>query len=81
MKNFKKINITIFGLGYVGLPLFLEISKKFKAIGYDKNKKKIFELKKSIDSTGELSRSQIKELKKHNLTHKINDLKKQIFLL
>ena len=82
MKNFKKINITIFGLGYVGLPLFLEISKKFKAIGYDKNKKKIFELKKSIDSTGELSRSQIKELKKHNLTHKINDLKKtDIFIV
>ena len=41
IKNYNKINITIFGLGYVGLPLFIEISKKFKTIGYDKNKKKL----------------------------------------
>ena len=58
------------------------MSKKFKAIGFDKNKKKIFELKKSIDSTGELSKSQIKKLKKLNLTYKINDIKKtDIFIV
>ena len=69
IKNSKKLNVTIFGLGYVGLPLFLEMSKKFRTIGFDKNKKKIFELKKNIDSTGELSKSQIKNLKKLNLTY------------
>ena len=76
IKNSKKLNVTIFGLGYVGLPLLLEMSKKFRTIGFDKNKKKIFELKKNIDSTGELSKAQIKELQKLNLTYKINDLKK-----
>lgn len=76
IKNSKKLNVTIFGLGYVGLPLLLEMSKKFRTIGFDKNKKKIFELKKNIDSTGELSKAQIKELQKLNLTYKIKDLKK-----
>ena len=66
-------NVTIFGLGYVGLPLFIEMSKKFKTIGFDKNKNKIFELKKSIDRTGELKKSQVKSLKKLNIKHKIND--------
>ena len=74
MNYHQRPNVTIFGLGYVGLPLFIEMSKKFKTIGFDKNKNKIFELKKSIDRTGELKKSQIKSLKKLNITHKINDL-------
>ena len=31
--------ISIIGLGYVGLPLAIELSKYFKVIGYDINKK------------------------------------------
>ena len=59
----KKLHIAIIGLGYVGLPLLLEISKKFLIVKIDKNKKKIAQLKSSIDITGELSQSQIKDLK------------------
>ena len=60
----KNLKIAIVGLGYVGLPLFLEVSKKFLTVGFDKNKKKIDELKKSIDSTGELLPTQTKVFKK-----------------
>ncbi len=74
MNYSKKLNIAVFGLGYVGLPLFIEISKKFQTIGFDKNKKKIIELKKSIDRTGELTSSQVKKLKKLKITDKIKDL-------
>ena len=35
------MKIGIIGLGYVGLPLLLEFSKKFKVIGFDKNIKRI----------------------------------------
>ena len=48
MRSLNKPQITVFGLGYVGLPLLIELSKKFKTIGYDKNKKKILELKKIL---------------------------------
>ena len=33
----KKHIIGIIGLGYVGLPLLIEFSKKYKTVGYDKN--------------------------------------------
>ena len=36
----KKIKIGIIGLGYVGLPLFVEFSKKFDVKGFDLSKKK-----------------------------------------
>ena len=32
-----KINITVIGLGYVGLPLSLILSNSYKIIGYDIN--------------------------------------------
>ena len=37
----KKIRIGILGLGYVGLPLFLEFSKKFDVRGFDLSKEKL----------------------------------------
>ncbi len=43
MKNTK---ISILGLGYVGLPLALEFSKKFDVVGFDINKKRVDSLKK-----------------------------------
>ena len=41
-----KVKIGIIGLGYVGLPLAVEFSNKYKTIGYDINKKRINELNK-----------------------------------
>ena len=49
----KKIRIGILGLGYVGLPLFLEFSKKFDVRGFDLSKEKIKQLLKSKDHTNQ----------------------------
>jgi UDP-N-acetyl-D-galactosamine dehydrogenase len=38
--------ICIVGLGYVGLPLFIEFSKFYKTIGFDINRKKLKKIKK-----------------------------------
>jgi len=46
---FKKKRIAIVGLGYVGLPLALALSKKFNTTGYDKNITRLNELKKFYD--------------------------------
>ena len=32
-----KIKPSVIGLGYVGLPVFIRLKKKYKTIGYDKN--------------------------------------------
>jgi UDP-N-acetyl-D-galactosamine dehydrogenase len=45
-----RIKIAIIGLGYVGLPLAVGFSRKFKVFGYDYNVARVQFLKKGIDS-------------------------------
>jgi len=71
MKNLK---IVIVGLGYVGLPLAVEFSKKFQVIGFDINETRISELENGKDKTLELSDSQLKNLPDLNFTSDINDI-------
>ena len=52
--NKYKINISIIGLGYVGLPIAIEFSKKFNVIAYDTSVNRINELKNNHDSTQEI---------------------------
>jgi len=54
-------NIVVVGLGYVGLPLAVLLSKKFNIIGFDVNSKRIEELKKGYDRTGEVSERELKD--------------------
>ena len=51
------IKPCIIGLGYVGLPILVNLSKKYKTSGYDINKKRIIELKKGIDIFGEFKKN------------------------
>tara|TARA_Y100001970_G_C14251143_1_gene871982 strand:- start:4281 stop:5564 length:1284 start_codon:yes stop_codon:yes gene_type:complete len=56
-----KINIAVLGLGYVGLPLMLALSKKFSVVGFDTSQQRINELKKGEDKTNESKQSDLKE--------------------
>ena len=71
--NNKKIGII--GLGYVGLPLAVEFSKKREVIGLDSNKNRIDELKKGMDATGELSKQELKDGVNINFTTNFDELK------
>jgi UDP-N-acetyl-D-glucosamine/UDP-N-acetyl-D-galactosamine dehydrogenase len=53
-------NIAVIGLGYVGLPLAVELSKKYPTIGFDNNNKRIAELKKGQDLTLEVAAEELK---------------------
>ena len=55
-----KEKILISGLGYVGLPLLIALSKKFKVIGFDINEERIAELKKGYDRNGEIRKEELK---------------------
>lgn len=62
IKN-KKAIIGVIGLGYVGLPLSILISKKnFKVFGFDQDKKKINYLKKNKSYLKSISDNSIKKL-------------------
>jgi len=52
--------ICILGLGYVGLPLAVEFSKKYKVVGFDINQKRIDELNQSIDHTSQVDSENLK---------------------
>lgn len=43
--------IAVIGLGYVGLPLAIEFSKKYPVIGFDINHKRVVELMNGVDRT------------------------------
>ena len=62
-KELLKYKIAIFGLGYVGLPLAVELGKKFDTIGFDINYERIMNLNKGIDDTKEFSKKYIKSSK------------------
>ena len=47
------LKICVMGLGYVGLPVALGVSKRFNTVGYDINQKRIKELNSSIDTNNE----------------------------
>ena len=66
MQKISKNNdiIMILGLGYVGLPLSLELSKFFKVIGFDTDKQRIKDLRRGFDKTNEVT--------KKNLLTKVN---------
>ena len=59
--DFEKITIAVLGLGYVGLPLAVEFSKKYKTIGFDIKKNRVAELSKGMDSTLEVSEADFKK--------------------
>ena len=57
MKN----KITIIGLGYVGLPLALEFSKKYQTVGFDISSSRITDLQNYIDKTFEVNSTELKD--------------------
>ena len=75
--------VAVIGLGYVGLPLAVEFSKKNKCqitgkllsrrvIGFDTNQTRIDELKEGFDRTGEISKTELSKINFSDLTNEIS---------
>ena len=89
----RNCTIAIIGLGYVGLPLFVEFSntnicRKTKEklsrniLGFDINKKRIQDLKHNIDLTAEVTKEELIFINKRNLTNdKDRLLEADIFII
>ena len=68
------IKICVIGLGYVGLPLSIQISKKFETIGFDINLERIKNLNNHVDINNEFKKNDFKN-KKISFTSKISKIK------
>lgn len=75
MLKLNNLKLAIIGLGYVGLPLAIEFSKKRPVIGFDIKTQRIKELKSGIDKTLEVSNKELQNIKYLNLTNIKKDLK------
>ena len=88
-----KCKVAIIGVGYVGLPLAITINQTKKCcrtnvsldrkvLAYDINKKRIDQLKKGIDLTGEIENKNLIKTKQIKFTSDENDLiKSNIFII
>lgn len=76
----KKAKLAVIGLGYVGLPIALEFSKKLSVIGFDINKERIELMKKGIDPSNELAADDFKgcDIK---FTSELDELKEARFFV
>ena len=67
------LKVCVLGLGYVGLPVALNISRKFKTIGFDISLKRIKKLNRKVDDNNEFKRNDFIK-KKIKFTNKKKDL-------
>ncbi len=81
MSDFKKnflsldfVQISVIGLGYVGLPLAVEFGKIRDVVGFDINNERIKELNRGIDSTLEVNNDELKNAKKLSFTNKLDNI-------
>jgi len=55
----RQATVAVVGLGYVGLPLAVEFGKHRPTVGYDLSRKKIENIERRVDTTGELSAAEL----------------------
>lgn len=59
----RQTSIAVIGMGYVGMPMAVELAQKFNIIGFDINKTKIDMYKRGIDPTEEVGNDKIQKCK------------------
>jgi UDP-N-acetyl-D-galactosamine dehydrogenase len=74
MMKLSELRLGIVGLGYVGLPLAVEFSRKFPVMGFDISTQRISELKAGKDNSLEVDPAELKKSNRLTLTDNANDL-------
>ena len=83
--DLNKCDVAIIGLGYVGLPLVIALAKnqggeniskniERKIIGFDINEDRLEELKKGLDRTNEIKKTELKNTNIFKLTSKLDEI-------
>ena len=72
--DINKLRIGVIGLGYVGLPLAVELGKQYPTVGFDINESRVEELENGTDSTLEASSDELASADKLSFTSDADDL-------
>ncbi len=76
----KEKKIAVIGLGYVGLPIALELARKFSVIGFDISAPRVEMMKNKVDPSKELPSTAF-DGTDILFTHQLNDLKEAQFYI
>jgi len=74
MSKLSDVKIAVIGLGYVGLPLAVAFAKRFPVLGFDINANRVKELEAGVDSTLEISNSELAAAKDLSFSCSEDDL-------
>lgn len=72
--------ICVIGLGYVGLPLAVELAKHYDTVGFDINAARVSELKSGLDRTLEVDNEELKTTRL-KVSDQTEDLKDRTFFI
>jgi UDP-N-acetyl-D-galactosamine dehydrogenase len=75
MFDLASTRIGIIGLGYVGLPLAVELGKHYPTVGFDISTRRVDELKKGHDGTLEVTSDELKQATRLTYSTALDDLK------
>ncbi len=75
MPDLASTKLAVIGLGYVGLPLAVEFSKKLPCVGFDLKEQRIDELRRGLDSTREVSAEELAAAKQLQFTSSFEELR------
>jgi UDP-N-acetyl-D-galactosamine dehydrogenase len=80
--HYENETIAVIGLGYVGLPLAVELGKQRKVIGFDINVARVAELDAGKDSTREVASAELATSKHISFTNNLDALRQcKIFIV
>lgn len=74
MHELDKTKIAVIGLGYVGLPLAVELGSRYPTIGFDINRARIDELLSGKDSTLEVESEKLSQVENLTFTDQTSSL-------
>lgn len=74
VSDLKNATIAVIGLGYVGLPLAVELGKKRPVVGFDMRRERVMELRAGRDRTLETEAADLRAAKHLSYTSSLEDL-------
>ena len=74
-RSLEDVRVAVIGLGYVGLPLAVELGKKYPTVGFDVKPSRVEALRGGEDATGEVAAEDLASAKMLQYSSDIADLK------
>jgi UDP-N-acetyl-D-galactosamine dehydrogenase len=72
--DLQRVRIGVVGLGYVGLPLAVELAKRYPTVGFDVNTERVTELRGGMDSSLEVDPKELRAAEQLSYTDAVESL-------